>query len=86
MYEDFNENIYQPLGYRVTGDRFSYLDTIRDLLYLNKDNYMITKDLPLLSYSDFYKMIEGEFAELQNYSVDFKQNKEVITKLITEIL
>ena len=47
---------------------------------------MITKDLPLLSYSDFYKMIEGEFAELQNYSVDFKQNKEVITKLITEIL
>lgn len=40
---------------------------------------MISKDLPILSQNDFYKQIEGEFAELQNYSIDFKQNKAYIS-------
>lgn len=86
IYNHLNNNIYKPLSYKVYPDRFSYSDALHDMLFLDKDNLMIKKDLPIPDFTQFQSMILGGFAEIANYASNFDANKPIISKLILDIL
>lgn len=86
VFDHFNTHVYQPLSYKVFPNRFSFADTLQDLLNLDKDSLMIKGDLPIPDFNTFEKMILGGFAEISNYAIDFEANRDLISKVIMDIL
>lgn len=86
LFNHFNSHVYQPLSYKVFPNRFSFADSLQDLLNLDKDNLMIHKNMPIPDFNRFKQIILGGFAEIANYAADFDANKPLISKIILDIL
>lgn len=86
IYNHLNNAIYRPLSYKMSPNRFSYSDALHDMLFLDKDNLMIQKNLPIPDFSKFQNMILGGFAQIANYASDFDANKPIISKIVLDIL
>lgn len=86
LFNHFNGHVYQPLSYKVFPHRFSFADSLQDLLNLDKDNLMIHKNMPIPDFNRFKEIILGGFAEIANYAADFDANKPLISKIILDIL
>lgn len=86
IFHHFRDNIYRPLGYEFPEHRFSYTDTINDLINLDKDNSVIHKNMKGLSFANFSGIIEKAFQQIEDSSSNFDQNKGAISKQMIDIL
>lgn len=86
IYNHFRNKIYRPLGYKITPYRHSYADVLHDLIYLDESDQTIRKSLPMPTVQDFMSIIMGSFAEISSYSADFENNKDIISRIILDIL
>lgn len=86
IYRYFKDNIYQPLGYEFPANRFSYADTISDLINMDKDNSVIHKNMQGLNFANFSNIITEAFKSIELFSSDFDKNKGTISKQMIDIL
>lgn len=86
LFRHFQENIYQPLGYEMPENRFSYADTIADLINLDPDNSVIHKNMHGLNFGNFSGMIGQAFESVETAATDFDRNKGLISKQMIDIL
>lgn len=86
IYNHFRNKIYRPLGYKVTPYRHSYADVLHDLIYLDESDQTIRKSLPMPTIQDFMGIIMGSFSQISSYSADFENNKDIISRIILDIL
>lgn len=86
LYSHFRENIYNPLGYEIPSDRFSYADTISDLINLDPDNSVIHRNMHGLNFGNFSSVIEKAFESVETAATDFDQNKSLISRQMIDIL
>jgi hypothetical protein len=86
LFRHFQENIYQPLGYEMPAHRFSYADTISDLINLDPDNSVIHKNMHGLNFGNFSGMIGHAFESVESAATDFDRNKGLISKQMIDIL
>ena len=86
IFKHFKEMIYRPLGYKVNPQRFSYTDVIKDLVALDERSQTIRPNLPLPTTGDFQKSVLGTFAEIENFSADFENNRSLISQRVIDLL
>jgi hypothetical protein len=86
IFNHLESTIYRPLGLKITPNRYSYSDTLSDLLSLDETTQTIHKDMPMPSASEFKKQMMERFAQIQDASNDFDVNKDLISSQIIDIL
>ena len=86
LYNHFRDNIYRPLGYEFPSQRFSYTDTISDLINLDQENSMIHKDTQGLNFANFSNIINQAFHSIEVSATDFDHNKGAISRQMIDIL
>ena len=86
LYNHFRDNIYRPLGYEFPSERFSYTDTISDLINLDQENSIIHKNTQGLNFGNFSNIINQAFQSIEASSTDFDHNKGAISKQMIDIL
>lgn len=86
LFQHLNNNVYRPLSYSVGKNRYSFLDALEELLNLDPDNMAIKKDLPIPNFNQFKSMMVGGFSQIAQYSAKFDANKDLISKIIMDML
>lgn len=86
LFQHFRDNIYQPLGYEMPEHRFSYADTISDLINLDPDNSIIHKNMHGLNFDNFSGTIAHAFEEVESAATNFDKNKGLISRQMIDIL
>lgn len=85
LFNYLNKNIYLPLGVDMA-PKYYYPDVLSDLFFLNEKNYMITKDVRIPTNEQFAKEVSNIFSDIETYSSEFEANKDLISKLIVDVL
>lgn len=86
VFNHLRDNIYRPLGYKLSPYKFTYADTINDLLNLDELDQTIHKDMPMPSPAQFKAQIVDSFRHVQSASNDFDINKMNISDQIMNVL
>ena len=86
VFNHLRNNIYRPLGYKLSPYKFTYADTINDLLNLDDLDQTIHKDMPMPSPAQFKAQIVNSIRNVQSSSNDFDLNKLNISDQIMNVL
>ena len=67
FYEWINENLYNPLGYKMY-KKFTFPDIFNQLLNISKINSMIHPEMKIPHYQEFLDSIVDSFGQIEEYT------------------
>ena len=77
--------MYNPLGYKVY-QSFTFPQVIYEAVNLSNNHAMIHKELKIPSSEEFIKDLIEKFDHIEDLSVDFQNNKPIISNIIVQVL
>ena len=86
VFTHLRDNIYRPLGLKLEPNRYSFSDTINDLLSIDETVQTIHNNMAVPTPSLFKEQILGNFKEVEAASSNFEANKDLISNQIIDIL
>ncbi len=85
FYNYLNEEIYKPLGYKMTR-QFTFPEVFSKIMLTSNQFSMIHKQTLIPNKIQFKKFIMNKFKQIEGNTVNFAKNKDKISAIILDLL